>query len=506
MIAGTGSNVGKSQIVAGLCRLLARRGVSVAPFKAQNMALNSYVTPSGGEIGRAQAAQALAAGVEPEVTMNPVLLKPTSERTSQVIVMGKAIGHFDAASYHAMKQSLFGQVRNALADLRQRFDVVICEGAGSPAEINLLDSDIVNLRLAAEAGLASLIVGDIDRGGVFASLYGTVALLPESLRSGVRGFIINKLRGDPTLLGNGLEELELRTGIPTVAVLPYLHGLYMDGEDSLVLKDAFAWNRKQQAIELPDGFLDVAVINFPHISNFTDFDALFIEPEVHVRLVSHPASLGMPDLLILPGTKSTVSDLGWLRDTGLDQVIHGLLSAPGNRTTLLGICGGYQILGKEIHDRVENGDGEVHVEGLGLLDATTTFQAEKVVRQRKGLALGKSIEGYEIHHGIVRPLVSLEPFAVLHDRYGSGGEGIAVHERAIYGTNLHGLFDQDDFRRCFLAEVASRRGRSFRGGSTSFAEERIGQADVMADLLDSQLDFALLERIITEAERMGERV
>jgi len=499
MIAGTGSNVGKSQIVAGLCRLLARQGVSVAPFKAQNMALNSYVTSNGGEIGRAQAAQALAAGVEPEVSMNPILLKPTTERISQVIVMGEAIGHFDAVDYHAMKQSLFGQVKNALAYLRERFDVVVCEGAGSPAEINLIASDIVNLPLAVEAGLPALLVGDIDRGGVFASLYGTVALLPEHLRSSIRGFIINKLRGDPSLLGDGPKELELRSGIPTVAVLPYLSGLYIDGEDSLVLGEAFSISRLQQAAEFTDAFLDVAIVNFPHISNFTDFDALSIEPAVHIRLVAHPASLGTPDLLILPGTKSTISDLMWLRDTGLGRAIQELANSSVKQTTVLGICGGYQILGKKIHDRVENGKGEVHIEGLGLLEATTTFQAKKVVRQRRGLAFERRIEGYEIHHGLVQPMTSVEPFALLDDQHGSEEEGMALHDRAVYGTNLHGLFDQDEFRHYFLAEIAARQDRGFQGGSTSFAEARLRQADAMADILASRLDLDFLERTITGA-------
>src|SRR5256714_2995567 len=288
MVCGTASDVGKSAVVAGLCRLLARRGVRVAPFKAQNMALNSYVTRDGHEIGRAQGVQALAAGVEPEVAMNPILLKPTGERTSQVVVMGEPVAHLTAAEYHALKPELLALVLDALHDLRERFDVVVCEGAGSPAEINLLDHDIVNLRVAAATGIPAMVVGDIDRGGVFAALYGTVTLLPDELRPLVQGFVVNKLRGDPALLFDATADLERRCGVPTLGVLPYVHDVALDAEDSLALS-----GRRPSAggPALADA-IDVAVVRLPRISNFTDTDALAVEPGVGVRFVDHPHQVG----------------------------------------------------------------------------------------------------------------------------------------------------------------------------------------------------------------------
>ncbi len=398
MVCGTTSDAGKSTVVTGLCRVLARRGVKVAPFKAQNMALNSYVTPSGHEIGRAQGVQALAARVTPEVVMNPILLKPTGERTSQVVVMGEPWAHLDAAAYQRLKPRLFGLVLDALEDLRQRFDVVICEGAGSPAEINLLDHDIVNLRVAREAGFPAVVVGDIDRGGVFAALYGTVALLPDDLRHLVRGFVINKFRGDPALLGDGPADLERRSGVPTLGILPYLHDVALDAEDSLALA---GYRPRPLGSRAADGHcdgLDVAAIRFPRISNFTDLDALAIEPGVSVRLVDSPAALGDPDLIILPGTKATIADLEWLRGRGFAEVIG---PAVARGVTVLGICGGYQMLGATIIDPVEASRPEP-VEGLGWLAAVTEFQATKVTRQRRGRSAGAAAQrltGYQIHHG-----------------------------------------------------------------------------------------------------------
>ncbi|MDQ6726805.1 MAG: cobyric acid synthase, partial [Actinomycetota bacterium] len=352
MVCGTASDVGKSHVVAGLCRVLHRRGVRVAPFKAQNMANNSYVTPSGHEIGRAQGIQAVAAGAVPEVAMNPILLKPTGERTSQVVVMGRPLAHLDAAGYQAEKPRLFHVALDALADLRRRFDVVVIEGAGSPAEINLLHSDLVNLRLAAAAGVPAIVVGDIDRGGVFAALYGTVSLLPDDLRPLVRGFVVNKFRGDPALLAGGPAELERRCGVPTLGVLPYLHGVSLDAEDSLALPAA------GNAPDAAGAALDVAVIRFPRLANFTDLDPLSVEAGVGVRFVDRPAALGRPDLVVLPGTKATVADLEWFRGRGLDRAV--LACATRDRgAAVLGICGGYQMMGRTIVDDVESGRGRV---------------------------------------------------------------------------------------------------------------------------------------------------
>ena len=360
MVCGTASDVGKSQIVAGLCRLLARQGVRVAPFKAQNMALNSFVTPGGHEIGRAQAMQAMAAGVEPDVAMNPILLKPTSDRSSQVVVLGRPWKNLDAASYHAAKPELMEVVTDALADLRSRYDVILCEGAGSPAEINLLEGDLVNLGLASRVGIPAIVVGDIDRGGVFAALYGTVALLPDELRRWVRGFVINKFRGDPALLGDALSDLERRTGRPTLGVLPFAEGLTLDAEDSLALASAQGarpgtWTAASAGRSDRDP-LDVVVIRFPHISNFTDVDALGGRAwgiGAVRRLTRLARATG-------PGRSARHEVDG--RGPGLVPLRVGSRRPwPSRRSDgsggispespmILGICGGYQMLGELIED------------------------------------------------------------------------------------------------------------------------------------------------------------
>jgi adenosylcobyric acid synthase len=491
MVCGTSSDAGKSTVVTGLCRLLARRGVKVAPFKAQNMALNSYVTASGHEIGRAQGVQALAARVTPEVAMNPILLKPTGERTSQVVVMGEPWAHLDAAGYHQAKPGLFRLVMDALDDLRQRFDVVICEGAGSPAEINLLDHDIVNLRVAREAGFPALVVGDIDRGGVFAALYGTVALLPDDLRPLVRGFVINKLRGDPALLGGGPAQLERRTGVPTLGVLPYLHDVALDAEDSLALA-----GRRPRSLVEADGAagehrdpIDVAAIRFPRISNFTDLDALAIEPGVSVRLIESRHALGDPDLIILPGTKATVADLEWLRGRGFPDALDQALS---RNATVLGICGGYQMLGATIADPVESRRPDP-VDALSWLPVTTEFQPSKITRQRRGRAAGQRLTGYQIHHGRT---TGGDGWIVLDDAYGTTADGATARHGAIKGTTLHGLFEEDGFRGAFLTEVAARRGKRWAGSGLSFAAAREAQIDRLADMLEAHLDLAAVEALL----------
>lgn len=480
VVCGTSSDAGKSVVVAGLCRLLARQGARVAPFKAQNMALNSFVTAAGAEIGRAQAAQALAARVEPESAMNPILLKPTGERTSQVVVNGAPIGHLTASEYHNRKPELFGVVLDALADLRSRFDVVVCEGAGSPTEINLLDHDIVNLRVAHAAGFPAVVVGDIDRGGVFAALYGTVALLPEELRACVRGFLLNKFRGDPALLGDGIAELERRCGVPTLGVLPFAPGLTIDAEDSLALERP--WATAGPALADP---LDVAVVRLPRVSNITDLDPLRLEPGVTVRLVSHPSQLGAPDLVVLPGSKATVSDLAWLRQTGFEDTL---------RTTtalVLGVCGGAQMLGRTILDEVESRAGTV--DGLGLVDLTTTFEPTKVAGRRTGTAMGQPVHGYQIHHGRMNLGQGAAPWVHLDD-----GEDGAVEptEARVLATSLHGLFESDGFRGVFLTEVGRRAGKTFVAAGVSFAAARDAQADQAADLVAEHADVAALLALI----------
>jgi adenosylcobyric acid synthase len=494
MVCGTASDVGKSHLVTALCRLLHRRGIRVAPFKAQNMALNSAITPAGHEIGRAQGVQALAAGVDAEVAMNPVLVKPTGDRTSQVMVMGRPYGHLDAVAFQAAKPALRSVVSAALADLRSRFDVVILEGAGSPAEINLLGGDIVNLRLAAEIGAPALVVGDIDRGGVFAALYGTVALLPADLRPLVRGFVINKFRGDPALLGDGLADLERRCGVPTLGVLPWIHDVGLDAEDSLSLR-----GRRPSPAHPPQGeTLDVAVIRFPRIANFTDLEALETEPGVGVRMVDHAGALGDPDLVVLPGTKTTVADLEWLRAGGLDRAVDG---ARARGSVVLGICGGYQMLGTTIADDVESGPAGARVAGLGWLDVSTVFAVDKVTRRRRGQALGQPLSGYEIHHGLVTRGAGSRPWSRLDDGYGADDEGATDGDGQVVGTTLHGLFDNDGLRRAFLVDVARRRGRAFVVTERSFAAARQSQIDRLADMVEANLDLAAVDALLKEPSR-----
>jgi adenosylcobyric acid synthase len=483
MVCGTTSDAGKSTVVAGLCRLLARQGVRVAPFKAQNMSLNSVVTTSGHEIGRAQGIQAHAAGVPAEIAMNPILLKPTGDQTSQVVVNGMAWKVLTAAEYHACKPDLLPLVLDALADLRSRFDVVLCEGAGSPTEINLLDHDIVNLRIAHEASLPAIVVGDINPGGVFAALYGTVALLPDHLRACVRGLVINKLRGDPALLLDGCTQLTERTGVPVLGVIPWLASTGLDAEDSMALEVSLIMAGEALADEL-----DVAVVRFPRISNFTDLDPFSVEPGVRVRYVHDRAGLGAPDLVVLPGSKATVDDLAWLHRTGIAAEI--------SRTdaVVLGICGGYQMMGKSIDDPVECRAGVV--DALGMLPVSTHFEPSKVTLLRSGMADARSVHGYQIHHGRVR-VQGGDEFVVLDDAHGHAVDGVRAGARC--GTTLHGLFEADEFRRAFLGSVAAHRGKRFISGGRCFEQARLDALDQLADALAEHLDMVAIERLIATA-------
>jgi adenosylcobyric acid synthase len=492
MVCGTTSDAGKSTVVAGLCRLLARRGVAVAPFKGQNMSLNSMVTSQGAEIGRAQWLQAVAAGAEPEAAMNPVLLKPTSERSSQVILMGRPLGVQEAADYQRAKKRLTGVVDAALADLRQRFDVVVCEGAGSPAEINLLEHDIVNLGLARRAGIPAVVVGDIHRGGVFAHLFGTVAILPEELRHCIGAFIVNMFRGDPDLLGDATAQLEARCGVPTLGVLPYLPGLVLDAEDSLhPLLDGGA-----AALADPGADpLDVAVLRLPRLSNFTDFDPLLVEPGVQVRFVGHPSALGQPDLVVLPGTKATVADLGWLRESGLLEVLAERRRAPAP-PVVLGLCGGFQMLGRHIADPLGVESTAASTAGLDWLPLDTTFEREKTTRLTQGAdGSARPVRGYEIRHGRTVGREGWRPWLSLP---GGRSEATSARDGAglLFGTSLHGLFEEDAFRGAFLGHVAAARGRTWRPSGVSFAAAREGQVDRVADACQEFLDTAALWRLV----------
>ena len=493
MVCGTSSDAGKSTVVAGLCRLLARHGVRVAPFKGQNMSLNAMVTADGGEIGRAQWLQAVAARAQPEVAMNPVLLKPTSERASQVVLMGRPLAVQDAATYRDAKHSLVDVVDAALADLRARFDVVVCEGAGSPAEINLMADDIVNLGLARRAAVPALLVGDIERGGVFAHLYGTVALLPADLAAFVRGFVINRFRGDPALLGTGPAQLEERSGVPTLGVLPHLGHLALDAEDSLALDPTSG------PPPFVTGGLDVAVLRLPRLANFTDLDPLGAEPGVAVRWVARHDDLGDPDLLVIPGTRSTIDDLSWLRATGFAAALEALRTSSSPSPVMLGICGGFQMMGERIDDpdRVES--DRPSAVGLEWLSVRTTFAADKVTRLTAASAPGTdamAVDGYEIRHGRVVPGVRYAPW--LDAREAEANDVISAVDQsgAVYGTTVHGLFENDAFRSWFLADVAARRGRAWEPSGLDYAAAREEQIDRIADACEEYLDLERVWRIV----------
>ena len=482
-MAGTGSDAGKSVLVAGLCRWLSRQGVKVAPFKAQNMSLNSFVTLDGAEIGRAQAMQAAAAGIEPAADMNPVLLKPGSDRRSQVVVLGHPEAEADAVGYRAHAPRLRQVALDSLARLRDAYDVVICEGAGSPAEINLRETDVANMGLARAAGLPVIVTGDIDRGGVFAAMYGTLALLSPEDQALICGFVINKFRGAPELLDSGLIMLRQLTGRPVYGVLPWQEGLWLDAEDSLNLPAS----QSPQAIystTVDHDVLRVAVVRLPRISNFTDVDALAAEPGVLVRFATSPADLADADLVVLPGSRATVSDLAWLRDRGLAAAVTERARAG---RPVLGICGGYQMMAGQIEDEVESRGGVV--DGLGLLPVRVRFGAEKILGRPRGSALGAPVAGYEIHHGV----------AEVTDPAGYGTEAFldGCRRGPVWGTSWHGALENDEFRRRFLAEVAALAGLDFTPApGTSFAAIREERLDVLADLVTAHLDTAALSRLI----------
>ncbi|MBJ7383432.1 MAG: cobyric acid synthase [Mycolicibacterium sp.] len=470
LVAGTTSDAGKSMVVAGLCRLLARRGVRVAPFKAQNMSNNSAVTADGGEIGRAQAMQARAAGLAPSTRFNPVLLKPGSDRTSQLVVRGKVTGTARAGDYFRHRAHLSEIVLAELTSLRSEFDVVVCEGAGSPAEINLRATDLANMGLARAADLPVVVVGDIDRGGLLAHLFGTVAVLEPDDQRLIAGFLVNKFRGDPALLAPGLDQLRDLTGRPTYGVVPYSDDLWLDAEDSLSVDV----HRTVGRPGAPRGteWLTVAAIRLPRISNTTDVEALACEPGVLVRWVADPADLADVDVVVIPGSKATVSDLRWLRERGLAD---GIAAHAASGRAVLGVCGGFQMLCRRIDDPVES--GSVDVDGLALLDADIEFDVEKTLRHWE-----IPLHGYEIHHGRVAR---------------SGDDdwlGIGIRRGCVYGTHWHGLLDNDDVRRAWLADAAAAAGRhGFTvADDVDVQARRDRQLDLTADLLEQHVDVEAL--------------
>ncbi|MFC7359892.1 cobyric acid synthase [Nocardioides astragali] len=471
LIAGTTSDAGKTIVVTALCRAFARRGIKVAPFKAQNMSNNSMVCADGAEIGRAQWIQAVAAGVEPEAAINPVLLKPGGDRRSHVVVMGRPGGTIDSQDFVGGRTHLRDAAYAAFDDLASRYDLVVVEGAGSPAEINLRAGDYVNMGLAQHGRIPTVVVGDIDRGGVFAALFGTVALLDGADQALVCGFVINKFRGDLDLLRPGLDEIRALTGREAYGVLPWHPDLWLDSEDALDLAGRRASDEQAR--------LRVAVVRLPRISNFTDVDALGIEPGVDVTFASEARALAGADLVVLPGTRATLADLGWLRERGLDRAVldHAAAGKP-----VLGICGGFQMLGRRITDPdgVEGAAG-ADEPGLGLLDVTTTFAGEKVLRLPTGSALGVPAHGYEIHHGRI-------------ERHGGEEFLGGARSGAVLGTMWHGSLEGDELRRALLSEVSRAAGASYMPADVSFAELRERRLDLLGDLAEEHLDLdALLD-------------
>ena len=478
MIQGTMSGAGKSLLCAALCRIFRQDGFSVAPFKSQNMALNSFITAAGGEMGRAQVAQAEAAGVAPDVRMNPVLLKPTTDVGSQVIVNGRVLGSMGASEYYRRKRELIPGIMEAYGSLDREFDLIVIEGAGSPAEINLKQDDIVNMGLARMVDAPVLLAGDIDRGGVFAQLYGTLALLEQEERERVRGTIVNKFRGDRAILEPGLRQLETLCGVPVAGVVPYLR-VDIDDEDSLTDRLSTSGSGNRAA-------LDIAVIRLPRISNFTDFAPFAHRENVSLRYVARREELGQPDLVFLPGTKSTIADLLWLRQNGLEAAIQRLA---GSGTPVFGICGGFQMLGRSISDpEGAEAAGVREVQGMGLLDMDTVFLQEKVQTQTRGSFSGVTgifstlngceYEGYEIHMG-------------------RGGGGAAVAEKGnVYGSYIHGLFDAFGVSDAVLRALAEKKGVDLAAAPFDAKAWREAQYDTLARAVRESLDMELIYRIL----------
>ncbi|WP_338826393.1 Cobyric acid synthase [Moorella thermoacetica] len=499
MLQGTSSNVGKSVLAAALCRIFHRNGYRVSPFKSQNMALNSGATPDGGEMGRAQIVQAMAAGVVPRVEMNPILLKPTAHASSQVIVLGRPVGNLGAREYHGhFNQKLWSRVEEAYAFLEREFEIIVIEGAGSPAEINLKAGEIANMRVARMAGAPVLLVADIDRGGALAAVVGTLELLEPEERVMVAGIIINKFRGDLDLLKPALDFLESRTGKPVLGVIPFLPDHGLPEEDSVVLEGVTG--RSTGA-----GEVEIAVIKLPCISNFTDFDALEREKGVNLRYVEAASDLGNPDLVILPGSKNTIGDLLWLRRQGLETAIKELA---GRGTPIIGICGGYQMLGKEIRDP-EHVETDVEmIKGLDLLPIKTVFQTSKATNQVRGVVTGsgpflgplqgQEVQGYEIHMGASFLLDGRPAFKITSrgGRLVTLDDGALAGEGRIWGTYIHGILDNDALRHQVISVLRARRGLPARPGMLNFMAEQERRLDILAGEVARHLDLGRLAAIM----------
>jgi len=498
MIQGASSSAGKSLVTAALGRIFARRGVRVAPFKAQNMSNNAAVCPDGAEIGRAQAVQAVACGLAPTADMNPILLKPEADARCQVVVMGRVWRDLGARAYYTHKDELWGVVTGALDRLRGAYELVIIEGAGSPVELNLKARDIVNMSVASYARCPVLLVGDIDRGGIFAQLLGTLWLLPQEERALVRGLVVNKFRGDPTLFTDGVRILEERGGVPVVGVIPYLHDLAIPEEDAVALDDM---GYQRGMARSPANDVDLAVVQFPRVANFDDFDPLAAEPGVHLRYVSSQSELRQPDAIILPGTKNTAADLLWLRSVGLADAIQ---ERAAGGTAVVGICGGYQMLGQAIRDPERVESPQALVPALGLLPVETVFVPEKATHRIKArlqggpawLAplVGQVLDGYEIHAGRT---CQNNPWLAIIQRGRCPVEvldGAVSADAKIWGCYLHGLFENESFRRAWLTSLGWQAPDSPDPSAPGLA----ARLDRLASQVEQSLDMRLLEKIIWE--------
>lgn len=485
MIQGTGSGVGKSVLTSAFCRIFVQDGYSIAPFKAQNMALNSFVTKDGGEIGRAQAVQAMAARIEPSVDMNPVLMKPSSDRKAQIILYGRPIGNLSAVKYSSYKRELFAKVTASLERLRAKHDMVVIEGAGSPAEVNLRKNDIVNMSIALHSSTPVILVGDIDKGGVIAWLVGTLELLSCEERKLVKGFIINKFRGDKRLFSGGIKYLEKKTGKKVLGVIPYMHDINIPEEDSVPLEQKFGAAKK--------GEIKVAVVYLPHISNFTDFDPLCREPDVELVYARKPDDLEGADIVIIPGTKNTIGDLLWLEKTGFTNKIKTVYSQ--DRCALVGICGGYQMLGKEIVDSHRLESKNLRAKGLSILPVITSIEKNKNLRQVRAKDINTGIEviGYEIHHGKTTSFGTKPVFRFVSGA--KGFDGAFSKNFNAWGTYIHGVFDSDEFRRTFLNKV--RAGKKLQP-LAAFCYEKDSGINALADIVRKNVDMKAVYDIITK--------
>ncbi len=505
MLQGTGSHVGKSVLTAALCRIFYQDGYRVAPFKSQNMALNSYVTKNGGEMGRAQVVQAEAAGIEPSVDMNPILLKPTGQASSQVIVLGKPIGNISAQKYHGeWTKKAMGIIMGAWERLSQDYDLIVIEGAGSPAEVNLKASEIVNMRIAKATNSPVILVGDVDKGGVLASLVGTLELLEPDERDLVVGFIINKFRGDVSLFQPAVDFLEQKTGKPVLGVIPYFQDFKVQEEDSQT--DLTTPTSQTLASDIAQ--IDIAVMRLPHISNFTDFDALADEPDVQLRYIDRGQTLGKPDLVIIPGSKNTIEDMLFVRQSGWEQEILALATA---QTPVIGICGGYQMLGKELLDPLQTESMITSTRGLGLLDVVTTFEAEKITCQVSAIAEGRGIllkelpdvplTGYEIHMG--RSELGSEALSAFIIQQQSGhsvnyADGAVSKDGLVLGTYIHGLFDNDLLRRHLINQLRHKKGLPIEATQAGFSvqAQREQDYDKLAQVVRANLNMPVIRGIM----------